>query len=285
MRRNSPSVRSQSTVIGVVLLVGLTVLLGGVVAISVSSVEPPSDIEDAIPERGPSPFSADRVGGSFTGEAVEVSMYDSAAGAVVDGSPNETTGSPPPSVDNPVSQEVFALEGSPPLPDDSGGGAVRVTSGDYYANSSNYVYTRWDDKRVVFDTSDGAVRIGLDGDGFFNTGRILAEGTEFVVDGSHPVEIYVERSSSVDLSFENVEFDVQRTDAFRVYAQSDEGWSNSNVDIEDSEFRGTVYAPGSEVEVIDSEFYGASVAENTVLEGSSYYHDRSLSRLGTDALP
>jgi hypothetical protein len=277
--------RSQSTLIGVVLLVGLTVLLGGVVAISVSSVEPPSGIEDAIPEHGPSPFSSERVGGSFTGRAVEVSMYDPTSGGVVDGSPNETVGSPPPSVDDPVSKEVSALEGSSPLPDGNGGGVVRVSSGDYYVNSSNYVYTRWDDKRVVFDTSDGAVRIGLDGDGFFNTGRILAENTEFAVDGSHPVEVYIERSTSVDLSLEDVEFDVQRTDAFRVYAQSDEGWSDSNVDIEDSEFRGIVYAPGSRVEIKDSEFYGASVAENTVLEGSSYYHDRSLSRLGTDALP
>ena len=285
MRRRTCSAGSQSTVIGVALLVGLTVLLSGIVVFSVSSVEPPSDIDDVIPNRGTSPFAAERTGGSFTGEAVTVSMYDSVSGEKVDGSPNETAGMPPPSVDEGVKSVVSGLEGSPPLPDGGTGGEVTVDPGGYYVNSSNYVYTRWDGKRVVFDTSDGAVRIGLDGDGFFNTGRILAKDTEFVVDGNHPVEVYIERSTSVDLSFENVEFDVQRTDAFRVYAQSDEGWSDSNVDIEDSEFRGIVYAPGSKVEIRNSEFYGASVAEETVIDGSSYYHDTALQRLGADALP
>jgi len=287
MRRRTCSAGSQSTVIGVALLVGLTVLLSGIVVFSVSSVEPPSDIDDVIPNRGTSPFAAERTGGSFTGEAVTVSMYDSVSGEKVDGSPNETAGMPPPSVDEGVKSVVSGLEGSPPLPDGGTGGEVTVDPGGYYVNSSNYVYTRWDGKRVVFDTSDGAVRIALDGEGFIDSGRIRVEGSEFEVTGGAPVEIYVERSTfSADLVLNSVEFDAQSTDAFRVYAQSNNGWEKSEIDIQGgSEFRGIVYAPGSKVEIRNSEFYGASVAEETVIDGSSYYHDTALQRLGADALP
>lgn len=282
-----PTADAQSTVVGVALLVALTVLLAGVLVVSVSSVEPPSDIDDALPDAGPSPFAAERVGGSFTGDAVELSMYDSVSGEKLDGSPNETVGAPPPSVDEAISSEVSALVGSPSLPDSPTEGEIRVNSGGYYVNTSNSIRSSWDDERVVFDTSDGPVRIALDGEGFLDSGRILAEDTEFDINGRNPVEVYVERSSfSADLTLVDVEFDTQRTDAFRVYAQSDDGWEKSEIDIEGgSKFRGIVYAPGSEVEVKNSEFYGASVAEKTVLDGSSYYHDKALNRLGDDALP
>ena len=277
----------QSTVVGVIILVGLTVLLAGIVFLSASTVDMPSDVGDVLPNAGRSPFSAERVGGSFTGDPVELSMYDSTSGDTVDGSPNATAGVRPPLVDEDVGNAVSSLEGSPPLPDSPTGGEIRVDSGGYYVNTSNSIRSSWDDERVVFDTSGGPVRIGLDGEGFLDSGRILAEGSEFEVNGGYPVEIYVERSSlSADLTLVDVEFNTRRTDAFRVYAQSDDGWEKSEIDIEGgSVFRGIVYAPGSEVEVINSEFYGASVADETVVDGSSYYHDTALERLGEEALP
>ncbi|MFP4175000.1 MAG: hypothetical protein ACLFSW_04395 [Halobacteriales archaeon] len=286
MRRRQHSYLSQSTVIGVSLLVGLTVLIAGVVVVTVSSIEPPSDVDDALPTRS-SPFEAENVGGSFTGGADELSMYDSSTGEFLDDSPNRTDGSTPPSVDEGVGSTASSLEGSSSLPDSTEDGEIHVGSGGYYVNTSNSIRSSWDDERVVFDTSDGPVRIALDGDGFLDSGRILAEGTEFAVKGSHPVEVYVERSTfSADLTLVGVEFDGKDTGAFRVYAESNDGWEKSEISIRGgSEFRGIVYAPGSEVEVKNSEFYGASVADETDVEGSSYYHDSALKRLGEDALP
>lgn len=278
-------VKGQSTVIGAIILVGLTVLLAGIVFLSASTMDMPSDIGEGLPNTGRSPFSAERVGGSFIGDPVELSMYDSTSGDTVDGSPNVTVGMGPPLVDEDVGNAVSSLEGSPSLPDSPMGGEIRIDSGGYYVSSSDYVLSGWDDERVVFDTTDGPVRIGVAGDGFLS-GRILAKGTTFAVEGSHPVEVYVERSDyAVDINFEDVEFDVGGTDGFRVYAQSPKGGYEADIDIEGSVFRGIVYAPGAEVEVIDSEFYGASVAEETVVDGSSYYHDTALERLGEDDLP
>lgn len=273
-----------SEVLAVLFVVAITFLLAAVVLTATSGFEPPEP-EDAIPEAGTSPFAPERAA-NFAGDPVERTLYDSSAGEVLSGDPEDGAYLPPPNVDDGVAEHVESLEGSDELPTSPQGGEIRVESGGYYVDDTNDIWGEWDNERVVFDTTGGPVRIGLDGDGFFDSGSITAYGSEIEVTGSSPVEIYVERSSySLDIDFEDVSFENDGTDMFRIYAQSDEGSDLSEIEIRDSTFRGVVYAPGSEVEVRNSEFYGASVAAETDIEGTSYYHDESLERLGEDVLP
>lgn len=273
-----------SEVFAVLLVAAVTFLLAGAVLTTTSEFEPP-DPADAIPEAGPSPFASERTGG-FVGDAEELTLYDSDADDVLTGGPEDGAYRPPAEVDEAIAERVDSLEGADDLPTTPQGGEIRVDSGGYYVDDTNDIWGEWDDEKVVFDTSDGPISIGLDGDGSFDSGSITAYGSEIEVTGSSPVEIYVERSSySLDINFEGVSFENDGTDLFRIYAQSDVGSGRSEIEIRDSTFRGIVYAPGSEVVVQDSEFYGASIAGETDIEGTSYYHDEALERLGTDALP
>lgn len=286
MRAGGHENAGASEVFGVLTLAVLTFLLAGTVLTLTGQFEMP-DADEAVPDARPSPFSSERVAGTFEGDFAERTLYDSSSKEVLSGDPNGGNYRPPLRIDDEVANRISELDGSPPLPETPTGGNITVDSGEYYLNSSNYIWINWDNERVVFDNSDGPVVIGLDGDGFFNSGRIQAEDTEFAFKGTYPVEVYVERSSfSSDINLEDIEFDTRRTDLFRIYAQSDKGGSKAEINIKGgSEFRGIVYAPGSEVEVEDSEFYGASVAETTTLNGSSYYHDKTLEVLGRDSLP
>lgn len=270
-----------SEVLAVLFVVAITFLLAAVVLTATSGFEPPEP-EDAIPEAGASPFAPERAA-NFVGDPVERTLYDSSAGEVLSGDPADGAYRPPPEVDDGVAERVESLEGTDELPTSPQGGEIRVESGGYYVDDTNDIWSEWDNERVVFDTTGGPVRIGLDGDGFLSSGSIMAEDAEFEVRGSHPVEVYAERRTH--LNFDGTEFEGE-TDSFRVFAQSDEGYNEVEITVEgDSTFRGVVYAPGSEVEVRNSEFYGASVAAETDIEGTSYYHDESLERLGEDVLP
>ena len=271
--------KADVSVIAVIFLVTLTVVSAATLFLAVSDFGVPEP--DYPPfEDEPSPFSVEFVEGTLVGDPAETALYDSMTGEEseygFDGSRKL-----PPSVDRGVDGEVSRLSGSTPLPW-SDPDVVVVDSGNYYADSSNHIWFGWDDKRVVFDTTDGPVRVAVD-----EGGRIVSENTEFEVEGDYPVEVYLKRSSSAlaDIKMTNVTFENRRTDGFRIYAQSDTAGKDVEMTMEDSTFHGIVYAPGATVEFVDSEVYGASVAEETVLEDSSYYHDTHLERLGEDALP
>lgn len=279
MRSERSPCGGASNVVGIVFLVALTFVLGGLILTTAYMFEMPTDVDDAIPQTGTSPLSPERVGGSFTGDADEVALYDTSSGKMLDGSPNDTAGTPPPSVDDAVSEKVSSLKGSSP-PDDPLFTDVRIESGSYYVDS-DVSWWGFSNETVTFDTSDGPIRIAV-----ADSGRISADGVDIEVEGGGTVSIYLERSTigTSDFYVNDAEFD-STTDDFRIFAESEPSGSYDDVVIENSEFRGIVYTPGSTVSIEDSEFYGASVARETNLDGSSYYHDVTLERLGDDILP
>lgn len=269
--------KADVSVIAVILLVTLTVVSAATLFLAVSDFGVPEP--DYPPfEDETSPFSVEFVEGTLVGDPAETALYDSMTGEEseygFDGSRKL-----PPSVDEGVDDTISSMKGSSSFPSGFGGGELRVPSGEYYIGTDETRIGLGD--KIVFDTTDGPVRVAVAESGS------LSASANFEVEGSHPVEFYVSRSNVFgnDLYVFDSTFRNHRTDAVRVYAQSEAGSDTSDVEFDNAEFRGIVYAPGATVEFVDSEVYGASVAEETVLEDSSYYHDTHLERLGEDALP
>ena len=266
------------SVIAVIFLVTLTVVSASSLFVAVTEFGVPEPdyppFEDKI-----SPFAVEHVERTLKGNPVETTLYDSATG---DESEYGFEGSrkAPPSVDKGVADTISDLRGSPAPPGGFVGGKLSIPSGDYYIETDE---TRigLDDDKIVFDTTGGPVRIAVAEGGSFSA------SANFKVRGEHPVEFYVDRSNVFgnDLYIFDSNFKNYGTDAVRIYAHSDGGGDTSDIKFENTKYRGIVYAPGTTVEFEDSEVYGASVAEKTRLDGSSYYHDENLERLGTDVLP
>ena len=267
------------SVIAVIFLVTLTVISAGSLFVAVTEFGVPEPDYPPFEDKK-SPFSVEYVEGTLAGNPVETALYDSTTGEESEYG-FEGSRKAPPSVDEAVEREVSGLSGATSLPW-SDPDVVVVDSGDYYADSGSHIWSGWDDKRVVFDTTDGPVNIAVD-----QGGRIVSKDTRFEISGSHHVEVYLKRSPSAltDIRMTNVTFENRRTGAFRIYAQPDTDSEEAEIKIEESTYRGIVYAPGTTVEFEDSTVYGASVADETFLDGSSYYHDENLERLGTDVLP
>lgn len=267
------------SVIAVVFVVGLTVASAATLFFAVSDFGVPEP--DYPPfEDETSPFAVDFVEGTLAGSPVETVLYDSTTVEEFEYGFDGSRKSPP-SVDGGVSQKISSFQGRPLPPDSFADGKVRVPTGDYYVDSGSTVsWWSWSGGKVVFDTTDGPVRIAVADEGDVSAGDV-----RFEVEGSHPVEFYLDWSSEpLDLYVFDSTFENHRTDAVRIYGRSD-GEYPTDVKFEDTEFRGVVYAPGTSVEFVDSTAHGASVAEETVLDNSSYYHDKHLERLRTDVLP
>lgn len=267
------------SVIAVIFLVTLTVVSAGSLFVAVTEFGIP---EPEYPpfEDDESPFAVEYVEGTLTGNADKTALYDSATGEESEYR-FEGGGGSPPSVDGGVREKIEEFQGHPLPPDSFAGGKVRVPTGDYYVDSGSTVsWWSWSGGKVVFDTTDGPVRIAVADEGDVSAGDV-----SFKVEGSHPVEFHLDWSSEpLDFYVFDSTFENHRTDAIRIYGRSD-GEYPTDITFEDTEFRGIVYAPGTTVEFEDSTVYGASVADETVLDGSSYYHDENLERFGTDVLP
>jgi hypothetical protein len=276
-RNTEANVKADVSVIAMIFVVALTVVSAASLFVAVSDFGVP---EPEYPpfEDETSPFAVEYVEGTLAGDPVKTALYDSTTGEEseygFDGSRKS-----PPSVEDGVADSISGLRGASSFPSGFAGGELRVPSGDYYIGSSETRIGLGSDK-IVFDTTDGPVRVAVD------EGGSLSVSANFVVEGSNGVEFYVSRSNVFgnDLYIFDSNFENHRTDAVRVYAQPDRG-NTSDVKFENTDYRGTVYAPGATVEFVDSTVWGASVAEKTVLEDSSYYHDKHLERLGEDALP
>jgi len=265
------------SVIAVIFLVTLTVVSASSLFVAVTEFGIPEP--DYPPfEEETSPFAVEFVEGTLGGNSVETALYDSTTGEeseyVFDGNRKS-----PPSAREGVADTISSLKGSPSFPSGFGGGELRVPSGEYYVETDETRIGLGD--KIVFDTTDGPVKIAVAESGS------LSVSANFEVEGSHPVEFYVSRSNVFgnDLYVFDSDFENRRTSAVRIYAQPDAGGDSSDIKVENTEFRGVVYAPGTTVKFKDSTARGASIAEETVLDNSSYYHDTHLERLGEDALP
>ncbi len=273
---------ANATVVGVILVVALTLVSAGSIFFAVSGFDAPEP--DYPPfEDGESPFDVKYVEGTLTGDAVETALYDSTTGDVLeygfDGSERS-----PPGVGGGITDTISDLQGSPAPQDGFVDRGIRISSGDYYSDD-NINWWGWDgDGEVVFDTTQGPVRIAVQ-----EGKRVFIDEVEIDVEGSHPVEFYLDRggrSQAVFTVFDS-SFDNHETDAIRVYARTGRGGGvvDNTIYFRNTDFRGVVYAPGTNVEFEDSTVHGASVADETVLDGSSYYHDTHLERLGVGVLP
>jgi hypothetical protein len=281
LAKGQKNTRADVSVIAVLLVVGL------VVASAASLLVVVSDFGVPEPEYSPlddetSPFAVEYAEGTLAGSPDETALYDSTTGDVSEYGFEGRDASPPP-VDEGVRERIEDLEGSSEPPNCPSKDEVNIPPGDYYVDSDvNWWGPYGGDCDVTFDTTGRPVRIAVE-----EAGDISAIDATFNVDGGNPVEFYVQTSNPAignDFLISDATFENHRTGAFRVYARSS-GEDSTDVKFEDTEFRGIVYAPGTSVEFEDSTVHGASIAEETRLDGSSYYHDTQVERLGTEVLP
>jgi flagellin-like protein len=114
---------------------------------------------------------------------------------------------------------------------------------------------------VTFNTTGGPVEVHVPSD--FNLNQ------DVFVNGNSPVRIYVGEDTQLDNNY-SVNIENGRSELFQIYS------SDSDVQVDDVNFNGTLYAPDANVTIdSDSTFRGAVIANDLEVDGE-YYHDTSL---------
>lgn len=277
----------QTQVLAAVAMVALTVLVAGVFygATSLSQPEEPFNPDSPFDER----FAS---AGLVLDDDSKATRFDGRHDAVLGSGLSGYHGSPK-SIDDAVEDLVDSLSHQPPPPTTFTENTLRIDSGGYHLDTNHQWWGWTADDRVIFDTSDGDVRIGLT-----EQARLSVIDADVEVEGDGVVEIYVVSGQPYDVQFANVDVDADgRTEAIRIYVAARDT-NTGTVEFESfrdgtMEFEGIVYAPDHHnVYLEDAEFYGALVAGTAELDRSSYYHDVRLQEgigedegLGFDQLP